>query len=183
MTAKPIALPLVLLLCGASIAAADLTGSWQLKEATTSYTINHPLKTATGVSRTAKGLVRCGKSTCDALIAVEVKTFDSGDSNRDLHMLETVRGALHPLLSVRSRFAPQANATGELMADLEVEFAGEKSTVRGVTLRLQPLAAGTLRVSGTFVIRLSNFRINRPSLLGMAVKDDLPIEFSSVWHK
>jgi hypothetical protein len=39
------------------------------------------------------------------LIALPVNTFNSGDSNRDLHMLETVRAALFPVLSVRGRIA------------------------------------------------------------------------------
>jgi len=38
----------MLALLGLPLVAADLTGSWRLKEATTSYTIDHPLKTATG---------------------------------------------------------------------------------------------------------------------------------------
>ncbi len=183
MPLKPFTLPLALLISGASIGAGDLTGNWQLKEATTSYTIDHPLKTATGVSRAAKGLVRCSKTACDALIAVEVKSFDSGDSNRDLHMLETVKGALYPVLTVRSRFAPRLSANGELSVDLEIELAGQKSTVRGVVLRTELLTNKRLKVTSNFVIQLSAFGIERPALLGLAIKDSVPIEFVSTWEK
>jgi hypothetical protein len=31
-----------------------------------------------------------------------VKSFDSGDSNRDLHMLQATRGAQFPLVTVRT---------------------------------------------------------------------------------
>ena len=52
-----------------------------------------------------------------------MKTFDSGDSNRDLHMLETVKDALPPALTVCSRFAPRLAANGELSVDLEIGLA------------------------------------------------------------
>jgi len=112
-----------------------------------------------------------------------VKTFDSGDSNRDLHMLETVKGALHPVVTVRSRFAPRLAANGELSVDLEIELAGQKSTVRGVIVRTELLTNKSLKVVGNFIIQLSDFGIERPSLLGMAVKDSVPIEFIPTWEK
>jgi hypothetical protein len=184
MRAEPIALPLFLLaLVPLPLTAAELKGSWRLKEATTRYTVDHPLKTATGISRAGRGLVRCSTTVCDALIAVEVKSFDSGDSNRDLHMLETVKGALHPVVTVRSRFAPRLGSNGELSVDLEIELAGRKSTVRGVTVRTELLTNKSLKVVGNFIIQLSDFGIERPSLLGMAVKDSVPIEFISTWEK
>ncbi|GAB4443957.1 MAG: hypothetical protein OHK0011_26160 [Turneriella sp.] len=179
-------LPLVVTgLAGAVVATApiNLAGNWQLKEATTTYEVQHPLKTARGISRSAKGRVRCDKRSCEALLAVEVKSFDSGDSNRDLHMLETVRGALHPVLTVRSRFAPRLTAGGQLTVDLEIELAGQKSTVRGVSLQTELLTNRSLKVTGGFVIQLSAFGVERPSLLGMAIKDTVPITFESVWER
>jgi hypothetical protein len=40
---------------------------------------------------------------CDFLIAVPVKSFDSGNSNRDLHMLQVTRGGQFPMITVRTR--------------------------------------------------------------------------------
>lgn len=164
-------------------APVELAGNWQLKEATTTYKVSHPLKTARGISRSAKGRVRCDKSSCEALLAVDVKSFDSGDSNRDLHMLETVKGALHPVLTVRSRFAPRLAAGGQLTVDLEIELAGQKATVRGVNLQTELLTNRSLKVSGAFIIHLSAFSIERPSLLGISIKDAVPITFNSTWER
>lgn len=186
MARLPTYLPLIAAGLAAAVSAAvqvDLTGSWQLKEATTTYEVSHPLKTARGTSRAAKGRVRCDKGSCEALLAVEVKSFDSGDSNRDLHMLETVKGALHPILTVRSRFAPRLAADGQLTVDLEIELAGQKSTVRAVSLQTELLTNKSLKVTGSFVMQLSAFGIERPSLLGMSVKDAVPITFVSTWER
>lgn len=162
---------------------SNLQGTWELKEATISYTIDHPLKNATGTSRAAMGKVRCTTHGCEALIAVAVNSFDSGDSNRDLHMIETTRGAAFPLITVRTEFAAPAPGQSELRANLLLEFAGEKAPIEGVVLKLAPLGEGILEVTGQFTLRLSDFRITPPSLLGMSVKNDVPVVIRSVWRK
>lgn len=159
----------------------NLNGTWQIKEAAVTYRVSHPLKKASGTSRSVRGKARCDSTTCEALIAVQVNTFDSGDSNRDLHMLETVKGALYPVITLRSRFS--SRPATPIVADMEIEFAGQKRTVRGVALSVTAQAPGELAVSGKFAISLRDFGISAPSLLGMVVKDEVPIEFSSVWVK
>ena len=78
-----------------------------------------------GVSHAAKGKGTCHDGQCDFLIAVPVKTFDSGDTNRDLHMLETTRGAQFPMVVVRTHFAVPSESATTFDADLEVQFAGQ----------------------------------------------------------
>ena len=46
-----------------------------------------------GTKHVAKGKGVCKDGQCDFLLAVPVKSFDSGDTNRDLHMLQVTRGA------------------------------------------------------------------------------------------
>lgn len=179
-------LVLVTVALGRSSLAApgpNLQGTWELKEVAISYTVDHPLKKATGTSRAAKGKVRCTARDCEALVAIAVNTFDSGDSNRDLHMLETTRGAAFPLITVRTRFALPATGQTELRANLQIEFAGEKASIEGVVLRLAPAGDGALGVTGQFTLRLSEFKITPPSLLGMAVKNDVPVVIRSVWRR
>ena len=82
-------------------AAAD--SQWILKQSTLTYHVSHPLHQSEGVSHAAKGKGVCHAGQCDFLIAVPVKSFDSGDSNRDLHMLQVTRGAEFPIVTVRTR--------------------------------------------------------------------------------
>ena len=84
-----------------SLAFAD--GQWVLEQSTLTYHISHPLHQVDGVSHAARGKGTCHAGQCDFLIAVPVKSFDSGDSNRDLHTLQVARGGLFPLGSVRVR--------------------------------------------------------------------------------
>ena len=60
-----------------------------------------------GVSHAARGKGVFHAGQCDFLIAAPVKSFDSGDSNRDLHMLQVTRGGQFALVNVRTR-SPEA---------------------------------------------------------------------------
>jgi hypothetical protein len=72
------------------------TANGSFKQSTLTYHVSHPLHQSEGVSHAAKGKGVCHAGQCDFLIAVPVKSFDSGDSNRDLHMLQVTRGAEFP---------------------------------------------------------------------------------------
>lgn len=180
----PKVVPCLVLLALSPVSALDksLQGAWNLHESTLAYTVEHPFKKATGTSRAAKGKVRCSARDCEALIAVAVNTFDSGDSNRDLHMLEATRGASYPLITVRTRFATPV-AEGDFRANLQIEFAGKKVTIENVAIALKKIDSGMLETTGQFTVRLSDFRITPPSLLGMAIKNEVPLNFRVLWRR
>src|ERR1700675_1297632 len=96
---------------------------WVLDQSTLTYHVSHTLHQTEGVSHAARGKGACHAGLCDFLIAVPVKSFDSGDSNRDLHMLQATRGGQFPLVSVRTRLPEAASTSETIEADLEVEFA------------------------------------------------------------
>src|ERR1019366_8111203 len=75
-----------LLLAPAALFGAD--SQWVLGASTLSYLVSHPLHESVGVSHEARGKGVCHAGQCDFLIAAPVKSFDSKDSNRDLHMLQ-----------------------------------------------------------------------------------------------
>src|ERR1035441_9337937 len=114
---------LAFLILASPLAAAD--GQWTLEQSTLTYHVSHPLHESEGVSHAARGKGVCQAGQCDFLIAAPVKSFDSGDSNRDLHMLQVTRGAQFPLVSVRARLPEAALGSGTIHADLEIQFAGQ----------------------------------------------------------
>src|SRR5271169_6473200 len=90
---------------------AQTESQWVLSQSTLTYHVSHPLHQTDGVSHAARGKGTCHAGQCDFLIAVPVESFDSGDSNRDLHMLQATRGAQFPLVSVRTRLPETASAS------------------------------------------------------------------------
>jgi hypothetical protein len=66
----------VLLLAPYTLAGAD--GQWVLGPSTLTYHVSHPLHQSEGISHAARGKGVCRAGQCDFLIAVPVKSFDSG---------------------------------------------------------------------------------------------------------
>jgi hypothetical protein len=170
---------LFVLLAVAAIARAD--GQWVLRSSTVAYHVSHPLHDTDGASHAARGKAICRSGECEVLVAAPVKSFDSGDSNRDLHMLQVVDGAKYPLVSVRLRVPESAERSAAIRCDLEVEFAGKTATYPQVPFTVTN-QGGERRISGTIPAKLSDFGIPPPSLLAIPVKDEMPIRVDTVWE-
>jgi hypothetical protein len=154
---------------------------WVLEQSTLTYHISHPLHQVDGVSHAARGKGTCHAGQCDFLIAVPVKSFDSGDSNRDLHMLQAARGAQFPLVTVRTRLPETAAATATIHVDLEVEFGGQTAHYKDVPF--QVTAQGNqIHVTGTIPAALTDFKIDPPSLLTIPVKNEIPVKVDTTWR-
>jgi len=154
---------------------------WVLEQSTLTYHVSHPLHQSEGVSHAARGKGVCHAGQCNFLIAVSVKSFDSGDSNRDLHMIQVTRGAEFPLVTVRTRL-PEASATSATVdADLEIQFAGQTAQYKQVPLHLTTQGSET-RISGTIPATLTDFKIEPPTLLAMPVKNEIPVRVEMTWR-
>ncbi len=160
--------------------AADT--AWALDQSTLAYHVSHPLHQVDGVSRAARGKGTCQAGECSFLIAVPVKSFDSGDSNRDLHMLQATRGAEFPIVSVRTRIPESEILSGTVRVDLEIQFAGQAVQYGQVPFQLVS-EGNQIHLSGTIPAKLSDFKIEPPSLLGIAVKNEIPVRVEMTWKR
>jgi hypothetical protein len=154
---------------------------WVLEQSTLTYHVSHPLHQTEGVSHAARGKGTCHEGQCDFLIAVPVKSFDSGDSNRDIHMVQATRGAQFPMVTVRTRLPESQSSAATLNADLEVQFAGQTAQYKQVPFQLVKQGNQT-SISGTIPATLSDFKIDPPSLLTMPVKNEIPVKVEMTWH-
>ena len=160
--------------------AADT--QWVLEKSTLAYHVSHPLHQSEGISHAARGKGVCHAGQCDFLVAAPVKSFDSGDSNRDLHMLQAAHGAQFPLVSVRTRLPEEATRSATIYADLEIEFAGQ--TVQYKQVAFQMVNEGNqTRISGTIPAKLSDFKIDPPTLLTVPVKNEMPVRVDMTWQR
>jgi hypothetical protein len=172
---------ILLLLVAAAPIALHAQNQWVLTQSSLTWHITHPMHEVDGTSHDAKGKGNCGASGCDFLIAVPLKTFDSGDSNRDLHMMQTVRGAQFPMVIVRTHLPPSAMAAATLDADLEVEFAGQTSHYSHV--ELHRVARGNdVEITGSVPATCSDFKIDRPSFLAVPIRNEIPVTVDTTWH-
>ncbi len=175
---KTLILALALLLYP-RVAPAD--SEWILTESTLTYHVSHPLHQVEGVSHAAKGKGVCHNGECDFLIAVPVKSFDSGDSNRDLHMLQVVRGGQFPLITVRTHLPETDSGLSTIPADLEVQFAGQTVEYKQVPFQ-HVVRGGDTLITGMIPLTLTDFKIEPPSLLALPVKNEIPVHVEMKWR-
>jgi hypothetical protein len=165
-----------------SFVLSQSDSTWVADQSTLSYHMSHPMHEVDGTSHAAKGKGICHAGQCDFLIAVPVKTFDSGDTNRDLHMIEATRGAQFPMIQVRARFAQAESNSEWIHADLEVQFAGQ--TAHYSQVPFQRVAQGsTVHITGSIPLTCSDFKIDRPSFLTVPIKNEIPVRVDMVWRQ
>lgn len=161
-----------------SLSAYASETTYILKSSDLSYMVKFPLKTVIGKTSEAKGKGVCDKKLCEFLIAAPVKSFKSADTNRDVHMQEVTKSAQYPLVSISA-----VNLDPEKLndANIEIEFAGTKKTLKGIQLN-KVTHGKTVDINTTFSILLSDFNIQRPTLLGIAIDDAVEINVNTEWE-
>lgn len=143
---------------------------------TVTYELIHKFHKVVGTSRSLVARGTVDASGLKAMARAQVSTFDSGNTNRDAHMMEAVEGAKYPYVSVRM-VAPNFVLPTSSMAvrtDAEVELHG--ITVRHpIDLQVIPKGGNQYLVQFSFIEKLTDHKIKRPSLLLVPVEDDLKI--------
>ena len=154
---------------------------WVLTQSSLTWHVVHPMHEVAGASHAAKGKGNCSNGQCDFLIAVPVNTFDSGDSNRDLHMMQTVRGAENPMVIVRTHLAQSALNDATIDADLEVQFAGQTAHYEHVPLH-RVSRGDEVEITGSVPATCSDFKIDRPSFLAVPIHNEIPVTVDTTWR-
>ena len=144
--------------------------------------MSHPLHEVDGVSHADRGKGVCHAGQCDFLVAVQVKTFDSGDTNRDLHMLQVTRGAEFPVVTIRFRLPEASVGSPTLDCDLEVQFAGNTAHYAHVPFQ-QTVQGNAHHITGTVPSTLSDFKIDPPTFFTVPIKNDIPVRVDTTWHQ
>jgi hypothetical protein len=179
------AMPAWLLMAGlpafAQAGKKQTESQWVLEQSTLTYHVSSPVHQVNGTSHAAKGKGFCSGGWCNFLIAAPVKSFNTGDTNRDLHMLEATRGAEFPMVVVNAHF-PQAELdSSTIHVDLDVQFAGNKAHYAQVPFQ-RAEKNGEVEITGTVPATCSDFKFPRPSFLGMTIANDIPVHVDTLWR-
>lgn len=177
---KIVRLAAILLL--SPLALAQSPENWLLTQSTLSYHMSHPVHQVDGISHAARGKGVCAAAVCDFLVAAPVKSFDSGDTNRDEHMIQVTRGADFPIVSVRFRLPESAINSPTLDCDLEVQFAGNTAHYTHIVFQ-QTIQGNVHHITGTVPATLTDFKIPAPSFLTVPIKNEIPVKVDTTWQR
>jgi hypothetical protein len=160
---------------------AQSGGQWILDSSTLTYHVSHPLHEVDGVSHAALGKGVCRAGQCDFLVAAQVKTFDAGDSNRNLHMIQVTQGAQFPIVSVRLRLPESELSSATIVCDLEIQFAGQTAHFQKLAFQ-QVIQGSEHRITGTIPSTLQDFKITPPSFFTVPLRNEMPVKVDVSWH-
>lgn len=169
----------ILLLSVHVMARAD--SQWVLEKSSLTYRVVHPLHEVEGVSHAARGKGVCHAGQCDFLIAARVDSFNSGDTNRDLHMLQVSRGGQFPMIMVRTHIPETASTATTIRADLEIQFARQTAHYSQVPFKLVT-QGNEIHITGTIPATLTDFKIDPPKLLTIPIKNEIPVQVDMTWQ-
>lgn len=149
---------------------------------TLSYRLVHKLHEVTGLSKVVEGKARLQPDgALQVMVRSRVDAFDSGNGNRDAHMLEATEAARFPFVTLKAVGAVAAPAS--YPARLEVRLRGEL-TFHGVArpvdvpVTVSFASARHATVTGKVSISLDAFGVERPSLLFVKVDDAVVVTAS-----
>jgi len=140
-----------------------------------SYDGRHPAHNWTGVSKEIKGSFIFDKDNPTASnvdLFVPVFSFDSKNSNRDSNMLDVIEDYFYPTVSfTSSEIIKQEN---QYYIKGLLFFHGIK---KEITIPVNfTLDDKKIKVDADFSISLTDYKIKRPSLLTIKMKDDITIK-------
>ena len=141
------------------------------------YQVSHFIKTISGTSNEIKGKMECGESECEFLIGARIQSFTSSDSNRDANMMTVTEASKFPLVTGSGKISvSQFSGSGEVQHRVSIDFHGVKKNYAVKTI----ITAGKKLIS-KFVLNLDDHGMERPSLFGVRIKNEVPMLLEAEW--
>jgi polyisoprenoid-binding protein YceI len=144
-------------------------------ESTLTYVLVHPMHTVKGVNKDIDCVVDLSADTVSSKIRVsaDVLGFDSGNSSRDSHAMEAVESRKYPKVTFASESIKPAGDGYDIAGNLT--FHGK---TRPVSFHVTPKTTPErIEIAGTFAVKLSDFDVERPSLMFVKCEDKLTLRF------
>ncbi len=172
---KLLAFILIVLILNSSLLAQTVLIDGEKGISYIQYFIRHPLHNVRAVNYDAKFLIEFDIKENKILKAeaiADVTKFDSGNSNRDSHVMEVIEALKYPTVSFKSN---------DIKMEGENIIAKGLLTFHGVTREITMIGKvkfndhKTLIVEGNFQISLTDFKVKRPTLLFIPSDDTLKL--------
>ena len=151
--------------------------SFRVENSLITYFGVHYLHKWEGSTSDVKGVVSYDKNIdqYECSISVPLNTFSSGNDNRDSNMLVYCRAFDFPNINFQSTSIKVKGSTLEIK--VKIEFAGEEKEIK-TNAKLNSLDNNLFAIEGELDILLSEFKVERPSLLFVEIEDLVKIKYS-----
>tara|TARA_B100001079_G_scaffold97022_1_gene83360 strand:+ start:519 stop:1043 length:525 start_codon:yes stop_codon:yes gene_type:complete len=138
------------------------------------YTGKHFLHKWSAENKNISGLIQIENETISNIgVVAKVSDFRSGNSNLDSNSLRVLDALQFPNVIFKSTSINQEN--GQIRIDGVMNFHGIEKDIT-ISAELVQLDE-SIKLSGKFSVYLTEFLVDRPSLLTMKVDDEINLEF------
>jgi len=138
------------------------------------YTGKHFLHKWSAENKNISGLIQIENETISNIgVIAKVSDFRSGNSNLDSNSLRVLDALKFPNVIFKSTSIKQDNE--QIIIDGILNFHGIEKDINISAKVVQ--VDGSTQLSGKFSVYLTEFLIDRPSLLTMKVDDEINLEF------
>jgi len=151
------------------------------EESSITYAMNHPLHTWTGESREINSIILTDetKSTIfQVAVSAKVSTFDSKNANRDSHMMEVTEALKYPNVTFVSSSVTLEGSDFNSSGTLTFHGVSQPVTLKGTLTK----EGNKLTFTGKFSLKMTQFKIDPPSLMGISTNDEFKLEFKVVYQ-
>ncbi len=152
------------------------------KVSTITYAMRHPMHSWEGVSHDVTAAIVYddeAKKVETVAVLAKVVSFDSQNANRDSHAIESMEGIKYPNVTFSSQQV-QDDGSGKLTVVGNLTLHG---VTRPVTIPVsRKMNNGMAIYEGNFDLKLTDFKIEKPTLMMVPVDDELKMKFSLVFR-
>jgi len=149
-------------------------------QSTITYSMHHLLHSWEGVSNEVNSVILSNEDRTEisqVAVSVRISSFDSQNANRDSHAMEATEALFFPSISFTSNTIKAVDAKLEVKGSItfhgisqEISFIADKE-----------LVDKKVKITGDFIVKLSQFDIKPPTLLGIATDDEIAVSFSVIY--
>ena len=145
------------------------------------YAMKHPMHDWDAKSTNNKCVVVYNSKTSlleAVAVIIPVRSFDSGNSNRDSHALEALEALKFPNVTFSANQIQETNNQLSIKGNL---------TFHGVTKPIEIIAKKTiadnnLKVEGKFEINMKDYGVEPPGLMGIRANEKINLNFNMVFN-
>jgi polyisoprenoid-binding protein YceI len=146
------------------------------KNSSVSYAMKHPMHDWDAKTKEAKAVIVYNDKSQKieaAAVIIPVKSFDSGNSNRDSHALEVLDALKIP--NVTFTGANIVETGNDLLIKGNLSFHGVTKPVEIKATRA--LNKKSLKIVGSFLVNMNDYKIDPPGLMGIKTNENIKLSF------
>jgi polyisoprenoid-binding protein YceI len=151
------------------------------EESSITYAMNHPLHAWTGESKDINSIILTDDARSaifQVAVSAKVSTFDSKNANRDSHMMEVTEALNYPNVTFVSNAVTIEGGDFTAMGTLTFHGVSQPVALKGSLSK----EGNKMTFAGEFNLKMTQFKIDPPSLMGIKTDDEFKLNFKVVYQ-